>query len=92
MLIQKTKVDWLKLGDANTAYFHKVVKSQASRNRIDSITNNDDVCVDGNQVPLAFIKHYTEFLGQYGITSQFYSNGLFSNRLSSLADVSMVHE
>ncbi|GKC29501.1 hypothetical protein Tco_1036795 [Tanacetum coccineum] len=24
MLVQKAKVDWLKLGDANTAYFHKV--------------------------------------------------------------------
>ncbi|GJS40479.1 hypothetical protein Tco_0565522 [Tanacetum coccineum] len=34
--VQKAKVEWLKLGDANTAYFHKVVKSQASRNRIDS--------------------------------------------------------
>ncbi|GKD57397.1 hypothetical protein Tco_1290784 [Tanacetum coccineum] len=77
MLVHKAKVDWLKLEDANTTYFHKVVKSQASRNRIDSITNNDDVCVDGNHVPLAFIKHYTEFLGQSGITSQFHSNGLF---------------
>ncbi|GKC45282.1 hypothetical protein Tco_1063004, partial [Tanacetum coccineum] len=27
LLVQKAKIDWLKLGDANTAYFHKVVKS-----------------------------------------------------------------
>ncbi|GKD41315.1 RNA-directed DNA polymerase, eukaryota, reverse transcriptase zinc-binding domain protein [Tanacetum coccineum] len=36
-LMQKAKVEWLKFSDANTAYFHKVVKSQASRNRIDSV-------------------------------------------------------
>nr|GFA44157.1 RNA-directed DNA polymerase, eukaryota, reverse transcriptase zinc-binding domain protein [Tanacetum cinerariifolium] len=45
-LFQKAKIDWLKLVDANTAYFHKVVKSQALRNRIDSITNMDGNIVD----------------------------------------------
>ncbi|GKF79559.1 hypothetical protein Tco_0235127, partial [Tanacetum coccineum] len=40
-LFQKAKVEWLKLGDANTAYFHKVVKIQAAQNKIDSITNMD---------------------------------------------------
>ncbi|GKD56648.1 hypothetical protein Tco_1290035, partial [Tanacetum coccineum] len=70
-LMQKAKVEWLKFGDANTAYFHKVMKSQASRNRIDSVTTSNGVCVDGDQVPLAFIDHYTEFLGQQGDTSDF---------------------
>nr|GEY22360.1 RNA-directed DNA polymerase, eukaryota, reverse transcriptase zinc-binding domain protein [Tanacetum cinerariifolium] len=46
-LMQKAKVEWLKLSNANTAYFHKVVKSQASRNRIDSVTTSNGVCVDG---------------------------------------------
>nr|GEV87928.1 hypothetical protein [Tanacetum cinerariifolium] len=49
-LMQKAKVEWLKLGDANTAYFHKVVKSQAARNRIDSITNSNGVCVVCDQL------------------------------------------
>ncbi|GJW82005.1 RNA-directed DNA polymerase, eukaryota, reverse transcriptase zinc-binding domain protein [Tanacetum coccineum] len=70
-LVQKSKVKWLKLGDANTAYFYKVVKSQSSRNRIDNITNNNEVCVDGDQVPLVFINHYMEFLGQPGVMGQF---------------------
>ncbi|GKB19919.1 retrovirus-related pol polyprotein from transposon 17.6, partial [Tanacetum coccineum] len=70
-LVQKAKVEWLKLGDANTSYFHKVVKSQASRNRIDSVSTSDGVFVDGDQVPMAFIDHYTAFLGQQGVTSHF---------------------
>ncbi|GJV61297.1 RNA-directed DNA polymerase, eukaryota, reverse transcriptase zinc-binding domain protein [Tanacetum coccineum] len=69
LLLQNAKIDWLKLGNANTAYFHKVVKSQAARNRIDSITTMDGVSVDGDQVPLAFINHYSDFLGQPGTTS-----------------------
>ncbi|GJW51998.1 hypothetical protein Tco_0093349 [Tanacetum coccineum] len=48
--IVKAKVEWLKLGDANTTYFHKVVKSQAARNQIDSITNTNGVCVGGDQL------------------------------------------
>nr|GEU59754.1 hypothetical protein [Tanacetum cinerariifolium] len=63
LLVQKAKIDWLKLGDANTAYFHNVVKSQTARNRIDSIVDNNGATIDGDQVPLAFIDHYTEFLG-----------------------------
>ncbi|GKA92513.1 putative RNA-directed DNA polymerase [Tanacetum coccineum] len=70
------KIEWLKLGDANTAYFHKVVKSQASRNRIDSITNSQGLCIDGDQVPLAFVDHYTAFLGQQGTTPLFDMNDL----------------
>ncbi|GJZ82960.1 hypothetical protein Tco_0648133 [Tanacetum coccineum] len=91
-LMQKAKVEWLKLGDANTAYFHKVVKSQASRNHIDSVTNTNGVCMDGDLVPIAFINHYTEFLGQEGVTSHFNSNDLFCNQLSNDAASYMVHD
>ncbi|GKD13427.1 zinc finger, CCHC-type containing protein [Tanacetum coccineum] len=80
-LSQKAKIEWLKLGDANTAYFHKVVKSQASRNRIDSITNSQGLCIDGDQVPLAFVDHYTAFLASHmirDVTNQEIRNAMFS--------------
>ncbi|GJR04776.1 hypothetical protein Tco_0527760 [Tanacetum coccineum] len=46
---QKAKIEWLKLGDANITYFHKVVKSQVSRNRIDCVTTSEGIYVDGYQ-------------------------------------------
>nr|GEV88392.1 hypothetical protein [Tanacetum cinerariifolium] len=52
-LRQKEKVKWLKLGDSNTAYFHKVVKSQASRNHIDSVMAANGVFVDGLSIDVA---------------------------------------
>ncbi|GJV69428.1 hypothetical protein Tco_1484937 [Tanacetum coccineum] len=52
----------------------------------------DGTLVDGNLVPLAFINHYTEFLGQPGMTSQFDSNDLFCKRLSNEAASFMIRE
>ncbi|GJQ89660.1 polypyrimidine tract-binding protein homolog 2 isoform X1 [Tanacetum coccineum] len=90
-LQQKAKVEWLHLGDANTAYFYKVVKSQVSRNRINSVMTKNGVCVDGDQVPMLFIDHYTEFLGQQGVTFPFNSNDLFCTQSSSDVAFHMVH-
>ena len=42
-LKQKAKVEWLRVGDSNSAYFHKVVKSRKARSRIDSVCNSDGV-------------------------------------------------
>ncbi|GKA64753.1 putative reverse transcriptase domain-containing protein [Tanacetum coccineum] len=91
-LSQKAKVEWLKLGDANSAYFYKVVKGQASRNRIDCVTTSEGVCLDGDQVPLIFIDHYTSFLGQPGITTDLDTYGLFSNKLSDEEALHMIRD
>ncbi|GJV84096.1 zinc finger, CCHC-type containing protein [Tanacetum coccineum] len=39
-------------------------------------------CVDGEQVPVAFIDHYTAFLGQQGVPSYFDTNDLFCKQLT----------
>nr|GEV36282.1 hypothetical protein [Tanacetum cinerariifolium] len=44
-LKQKPKVDWLRDGDANTAYFHKSVKSRVSRSQIDVVMNSEALYV-----------------------------------------------
>nr|GEU56333.1 putative reverse transcriptase domain, reverse transcriptase zinc-binding domain protein [Tanacetum cinerariifolium] len=77
---------------ANTAYFHKVVKSEATRNRIDFVTTTNGVSVDSDWVPLAFIDHYAEFLGQKGVTSNFNIIDLFCKQLSCDVANHMIHE
>lgn len=38
---QKSRVQWLQLGDKNTSFFHKSVMHRQARNRIHSITDDD---------------------------------------------------
>ncbi|GJS48548.1 hypothetical protein Tco_0598669 [Tanacetum coccineum] len=91
-LMQKAKVEWLKLGDANTTYFHKIVKSQASRNHIDTVMTSNGDCVNGDQVPSAFINHYMDFLGQQEITSDFNVSELFCNQIPTNVAYNMVRD
>ncbi|GKD77907.1 hypothetical protein Tco_1340528 [Tanacetum coccineum] len=60
-LKQKTKIEWLKVGDSNSAYFHKSVKGRTSRNRIDVVTDLDGDLVTDDGVPAAFVSHYEAF-------------------------------
>ncbi|GJX41720.1 hypothetical protein Tco_0256710 [Tanacetum coccineum] len=95
-LMQKAKVEWLKLGDANTAYFHKVMKSQASRNRIDSVTtSNGEIreaifCMGDNKAPspdgysAAFFKEAWDII-KVDVTKaimEFFINGVLLKELN----------
>ncbi|GJV72227.1 hypothetical protein Tco_1492222 [Tanacetum coccineum] len=86
-LRQKAKVDWLRDGDSNSAYFHKVVKSRVSRSRIDVVTSMDGTVFENEKVADAFVTHYEQFLGQAGavalsmvrnVTRQEVKDALFS--------------
>lgn len=63
LLKQRSKIQWLKVGDTNTAYFHKVVKGKQHRSHIQRVVNSESVTVEGDLVPRAFVDHYTKFLG-----------------------------
>nr|GEV65577.1 reverse transcriptase domain-containing protein [Tanacetum cinerariifolium] len=63
-----------------------------ARNKIDSIVDNNGAIIDGEHVRLAFIDHYTEFLGQPSTTTVFHSNDIFCNRLSMKGASSMIRE
>ncbi|GJU77454.1 hypothetical protein Tco_1274524 [Tanacetum coccineum] len=80
-LKQKAKIDWLKEGDSNSAYFHKAVKSRVSRSHIDVVTNADGVIFENDKVDEAFVSHYKMFLGQQGITNGFCDEDLFRIKL-----------
>ncbi|GKD11499.1 hypothetical protein Tco_1195906 [Tanacetum coccineum] len=89
-LKQKAKVDWLKVGDSNSAYFHKAVKSRTSRSRIDVVTSVDGTLFENDKVAEAFVSHYEKFLGQPGGVGEFDSNNLFKSRLDDNVALHMV--
>nr|GEU47038.1 hypothetical protein [Tanacetum cinerariifolium] len=91
-LKQKAKVDWLRDGDSNSAYFHKSVKSRISQSRIDVITNSEGLIFENEKVGDAFFSHYEVFLGQPGNVSPICTTNLFLNRLDSAAALEMVRD
>nr|GEW17354.1 hypothetical protein [Tanacetum cinerariifolium] len=87
MFYVKAKVLWLKEGDSNFAYFHKVIKSRTSRSRIDTISNSEGVVFENNLVHDAFVSHYEIFLRQAGDTSPFNSVNLFKSNGTLLREL-----
>ncbi|GKA57418.1 hypothetical protein Tco_0756606 [Tanacetum coccineum] len=69
-LKQKAKINWLREGDTNSAYFFKAVKSRVSLSQIDVVIGADDTIFVNNNVPDAFVSHYEQFLGLPGATSE----------------------
>ena len=45
-LKQKSRVQWLKLGDQNTSFFHKSVKARNARSRIKVLTSGNGCRID----------------------------------------------
>nr|XP_043630341.1 uncharacterized protein LOC122601665 [Erigeron canadensis] len=82
-LKQKAKVEWLKVGDSNSAYFHKVVKSRVQRRRIDVIMDPNGNLLDGDGLITAFLNHYELFLGRAGRVTPLNHENLFNKKLST---------
>ncbi|GJW70075.1 hypothetical protein Tco_0126992 [Tanacetum coccineum] len=87
-LKQKAKITWLKEGDSNIAYFHKMVKSRLVVLN-NCVTDANGVVFQNEDVAKAFINHYEVFLGQPGITSAFNTNNLFPTRLNDIEALNM---
>ena len=87
---QRSKIEWLRVGDCNSAYFHKSVKARISRSRIDCITGHDDVLYEGTSVPKVFVDHYIQFLGTEAHVTALEHQGLFGRKLSILKAEHMV--
>lgn len=60
---QRAKVHWLKDGDANTRFFHNVVKEKRHTHQIQAVCNADGEYVHGADVALAFVNHLKAFIG-----------------------------
>nr|GEV41576.1 hypothetical protein [Tanacetum cinerariifolium] len=62
LLQQKEKIKWLRVGDSNTGYFHKVVKGRINKIRIQVVRDASNVEYEGQFVKTAFVNHYQSFL------------------------------
>ncbi|GJT17758.1 hypothetical protein Tco_0876464 [Tanacetum coccineum] len=88
-LKQKAKIKWLDVGDSNSAYFHKTIKSQNQRSRIDAIINGENMEVTGDAVPNVFVSHYESFLGTDMVCELLDSEGLFHKQVSDSSNEEM---
>ncbi|GJV92934.1 polypyrimidine tract-binding protein homolog 2 isoform X1 [Tanacetum coccineum] len=67
----------IALREEDDAY---VVKGRTRKSRIDVVFNADGAHFKGDQVPVAFISHYADFLGQHGVTLNLNTRYLFTNK------------
>ncbi|GJU37561.1 hypothetical protein Tco_1185915 [Tanacetum coccineum] len=57
------KIQWLKDGDQNSAYFHNSLKDRMVRNRIKVIYDFDGNKYEGDDIAPKFVDHFHKFLG-----------------------------
>ncbi|KAJ0548751.1 putative RNA-directed DNA polymerase [Helianthus annuus] len=82
-LQQKSKLDWLDLGDSNTKYFHNVVKAKNHRSRIFSIKDASGKRFEGDMVYDAMVDHYAKFFGSTMNVSMQPTPDLFHTKLTN---------
>ncbi|GKA03855.1 RNA-directed DNA polymerase, eukaryota, reverse transcriptase zinc-binding domain protein, partial [Tanacetum coccineum] len=63
ILRQKTKIQWLKDGDQNSAYFHNSLKGRMFRNRIEVVYDSEGHKYEGDYNAPKFVDHFSKFLG-----------------------------
>ncbi|XP_022014453.1 uncharacterized protein LOC110913945 [Helianthus annuus] len=91
-LKQKSKVEWLSLGDSNSKYFHNVIKAKNHRSRIFSIRDGGGNLREGVSVPQVLVDHYSNFFGHVGSNLLQPAPDLFSNVLSVEKASNMVRQ
>ncbi|GJR21636.1 protein LAZ1 [Tanacetum coccineum] len=91
-LRQKAKIEWLDVGDFNSAYFHKSIKSRNQRSRIDVVHTADNVEVTGSCVPDVFASHYESFIGSSMECELLNTTGLFDKKVLMASNTLMTRQ
>ncbi|XP_021767723.1 uncharacterized protein LOC110732113 [Chenopodium quinoa] len=61
---QKSRINWIKLGDGNSHYFFSVMKNRQARNRIDSIFDSNQILLkDPDAISFEIISFCKSLLG-----------------------------
>ena len=92
-----SRIQWLKLGDQNTSFFHKSVKARNSRNTITSITlETGDRIEDPDTIKQEVINHFQSVLGgnlQDSISEEYQMDGLvWSSNHLDIPNSGVTHE
>ena len=84
LLKQKTKIEWLREGDHNSAYFHNILKGRVSKSRILCVKDVMGRNYKDDGVANVFVSHFQDFLGNcdevYPIEDP---DGLFNKKLDA---------
>ncbi|GJV05024.1 uncharacterized protein Tco_1338593 [Tanacetum coccineum] len=91
-LMQKSKAKWLRVGDSNSVYFHRMVKARISRSRIDYVVGLNNISYEGKAIPKAFVEHYMGFLGIQEDCTPLNMEGLFSKTIDPTKAILMARE
>ncbi|XP_058189185.1 uncharacterized protein LOC131306776 [Rhododendron vialii] len=91
---QKSRIQWLKLGDQCTSFFFKTISNSWNRNKISSLILEDgSVTSDIELVKHSFINYYTKLLGTKHLSDYSGSsrvNQLITKKLSHSQSLDMV--
>ncbi|GJS22320.1 protein LAZ1 [Tanacetum coccineum] len=89
-LKHKAKIQWFDVGDLNSAYFYKTIKSKNSRSRIDVLLDSSNNEVTGTGVSEAFVNHYKIFLGIAATCDMLDTEGLFVKTIPNTMSNDMI--
>nr|GEX14971.1 hypothetical protein [Tanacetum cinerariifolium] len=90
LLMQKAKIEWLKDGDRNTEFFHKIIKGRMHKGRIVFVCNEKGERFENDQVVEQFVKYFQEFLGKKDVVTEMPKDIIvFLNKLSFEKSVKM---
>ncbi|KAK3229962.1 hypothetical protein Dsin_001843 [Dipteronia sinensis] len=64
LLMEKSRIQWLKAGDRNSSYFFKAINGNRKRSKIHTITRDDGSLIEGDiLVKKEAIRHFQTILG-----------------------------